>query len=302
MNKVINVFICVIIGIITLFLSLIILNNLSNEYLEKLKILSYILISFSVLLAIFQFRSNILQNQKNAEWNKKQITIQQLHNSRKILNNISQYLNFFLNTRRNEPYKIVELHSLLGVIVNWDKLNDEEKCELESVLKGYIQKEDDIHNAGSPKRNLRFIFFKDLTDYSDIENIINKIILTDKQLEEININLGRKRVQLSELYYHQKWKNIDGKELHRKIHNFLSEYEYIATGISNEVFSIKIINDLMGSGFIQAYKTFCVYIQHCREYHSYNSHSSKSTLYIQFENVVKEILKIRGTKMEANPC
>ncbi|GAB6045442.1 hypothetical protein JCM11957_10400 [Caminibacter profundus] len=275
MNKFINAFICLIIGFIALFFGFLFINNLSNEFLEKLKVLSYILISFSVMIAILQFRENLKQSKKISDWNKKQITIQQLHNSRKILNDIANYLNNFLNTRRKRPYSVKEIHSLFGVIVNWDKLKDDEKQLLEIFFKGHIQKEDDFHNAGSNEKHLRFIFYKDIGEQNEIKAILERIILTDKQLEEL---------KLESLYYHQSWKNYDGKEFYRKLHNFLSEYEYIATGLNNNIFDIKIIDELMGSGIIQAYKTFSEYIKHLREYH-HPFINIKPTIYIQFEKI-----------------
>jgi len=128
---------------------------------------------------------------------------------------------------------------------------------------------------------LRFIFYKNIEEQNEINVILERIILTDKQLEEL---------KLENLYYHQNWKNYDGKEFYRKLHNFLSEYEYIATGVNNNVFNLKIIDELMGSGILQAYKTFSEYIKHLRSFHNY------STIYIQFEKIFAEIKKRRNQK------
>jgi len=291
MNKITSIFICLIIGLISLFFGYLFINNLSIEVFEKLKVLSYILISFSVMVAIFQFKENLNQNKKISDWNKNQITIQQLHNSRKYLKEAASYLNDFLNTRRKEPYNIKEIHSLLGIVVNWDKLNDKEKYLLEDILKGHIQKDEDIYNAGSEDRNLRFIFYKDIKEESSSSlELIKRIILTDKELEERNLN---------DLYYHQTWKNYNGKVLYQQLHNFLGEYEYIATGVNNNIFNIEIIDDLMGTGIIQAYDTFSKYIGHLRKFHKPPSIPT-STVYIQFENLSRIIKNRRGVKKEAN--
>ncbi len=287
MKKVINIFICIIIGLISLFLGILFINNLSIELLEKLKILSYILISFSLIIAIMQFRENLKQSKKVSYWNKKQITVQQLHTSRKILQNTAEYLNNFLNTRRKEPYSIVEIHSFFGVVINWNILNDKEKKIFEDFFKGHIQKEDDIYNVCNGKDYLRFVFYKSIDSKKDenIKNILEKegLILTDKQLEDL---------KLDKFYYHQKWKNYNGKKLYKELHNFLSEYEYIATALNENIFDINIIDNLMASGIIYAYTTFKEYIKHLRHFHTPNT--SLKTIYIQFEKMTEIIKKRRS--------
>ncbi len=62
----------------------------------------------------------------------------------------------------------------------------------------------------------------------------------------------------------KRWKKYDGKFLNKSLHSFLSEYEYLATGVNNNIFEIKIVDDLMGSPVIRAYETFSLYISHLR--------------------------------------
>ena len=288
MEKIINIFICVIVGLLVLFLGFLFVNgNISSELIDKLKILSYILISLSLIIAIMQFRENLKQSKKVSYWNKKQITVQQLHTSRKVLQNTAEYLNNFLNTRRKEPYSIVEIHSFFGVVINWNILNDKEKKIFEDFFKGHIQKEDDIYNVCNGKEYLRFVFYKAIDNKKDenIKNILDKegLILTDKQLEDL---------KLHKFYYHQKWKNYNGKKLYKELHNFLSEYEYIATALNENIFDINIIDNLMGSGIIYAYRTFKEYIKHLRIFHTVNT--SLKTIYIQFEKMTESIKKRRS--------
>lgn len=288
MEKIINIFICVIVGLLVLFLGFLFVNgNISSELIDKLKILSYILISLSLIIAIMQFRENLKQSKKVSYWNKKQITVQQLHTSRKVLQNTAEYLNNFLNTRRKEPYSIVEIHSFFGVVINWNILNDKEKKIFEDFFKGHIQKEDDIYNVCNGKEYLRFVFYKAIDNKKDenIKNILDKegLILTDKQLEDLKLN---------KFYYHQKWKNYNGKKLYKELHNFLSEYEYIATALNENIFDINIIDNLMGSGIIYAYRTFKEYIKHLRIFHTVNT--SLKTIYIQFEKMTESIKKRRS--------
>jgi len=292
MEKIMNIFICIIIGLISLFLGILFVDNLPIELLEKLKILSYILISFSVAVAVLQFRTNLEQNKKNSNWNKNQITIQQLHSSRNILQKKSEYLNNYLNTRRKESYSVPEIHSFFGVVINWSILSDNEKFIFEDFFKGYIQKEDDMYNVCNGKENFRFLFYKNINNEENknvegIKNILEKkdFILSDKQLEDL---------KLHKFYYHQKWRNYDGKRLYKELHNFLSEYEYIATGLNENIFEIKIINNLMGTGIIYAYKTFEEYIKHLRNFHIEDK--SFKTLYIEFEKMTEKITYLRNQK------
>jgi len=218
----------------------------------------------------------ILQQLKTKQWNKKQITIKQIHHIRSNLTSITNTLNLFLNTNRKQPYKVSEIHSIFGCIINWNLISKEDQKILEKFFKNYIQSCHDFKTIGETNHNnLRFVFYKQIKDDStDIINILKKA----------------KYITPSNNYNNQDWQNYDGYKVYKLLHSFLGEYEYIGTAINRETFDIDIVNHLMHTSIIQAYNTFEIYLKHFRKFHS------GDTLYKEFE-VMKNKIEKMGLKI-----
>ncbi len=77
-------------------------------------------------------------------------------------------------------------------------MSDSEKEKLKNFFGSDIQKEDDIPNAGSVRENFRFVFYKENIP-QNVEEIIDKVKLSNKRLEEEKLN---------DLYYHQEMEKV----------------------------------------------------------------------------------------------
>jgi len=220
----------------------------------------------------------ILQQLTTKQWNKKQITIQQLHKTRKVQMEMINYLSEYMNTRRKNSYEIWEIHSIMGVLVDYSLLKDNERYLLEKYLKGYIQTENDFKyiSNNSEITQPRFIFFKNINHIEELKenqkqklfNILNNIMCTKKVIDTDNVIL----------YQNQKWKNQDGKVIYSKIHSLLGEFEYIGTSVNKGIFEFEIIYSLLKSSILHTFTTFKKYIKHFRK------HTSDS-LYEEFEKL-----------------
>lgn len=72
-------------------------------------------------------------------------------------------------------------------------------------------------------------------------------------------------------------KNINGREIKDTIIDYLSEYEYLCSGVNNEIFDNKTVNTLLRGSIIHKYILFKDYIEHQRKYTENESYFSEFT-------------------------
>jgi len=201
-----------ILGIIILLLVLI-PDAKAELVLDILKIIGTFFIAISVGIAAAQFRFNRKQVEKANLWNKKQLAITQMHNSRKIIKQaIADLHGYFEVLERKNPYELYEIHDIFGV-----KLND-----------------------GS------FVFHSEQTQ-EDIKKLPKQQPEPDKY----------RAVQFRE--------DVNGRKVKDTLLIYLGEFEYLCSGINNDVFDEKTIETLLDRSIVRAYDLFQHYINHLRD-------------------------------------
>jgi len=92
-----------------------------QNWFDILKVLGYLLISLSVVIASQQFKFNRQQAEYANRWNKKQLAISRLHDSRHTLKEFQNKLHGhleILERDKDNPFELKEIHDIIGVRLN----------------------------------------------------------------------------------------------------------------------------------------------------------------------------------------
>ena len=160
---------------------LIIIFLYANEAtVNKIKVISSLLIAVSVVIAALQFRLNRKQIERTNEWNTKQFGVTETYKSRRTIKEaINKLIKDLDVIERTKPFEVYEIHNAFGVFLsNGSFVFHGEQTDEDIRL---LPKDDD--DNGHISR------FKNDTNGRDIKNLLLDI-LGDYEYISLGINNG----------------------------------------------------------------------------------------------------------------
>ena len=173
----------------------------------------------------------------------------------------------------------------------WNK-----KDAAKNALRDFVERYNGIIEELHPYINIRaYIRNKDRLEMSTLHNLMG-VFVKDDDVSYRFVYHGdesqddiKHTHDLNNIEYDNKFKaNIDGRRVERAIISLLGEFEYICSGIKNDVYDKEVVKDLLASTIINGYFVFEYYIKHLRHDMRHGGRNINS-LYGNFEKFAKEL-------------